>query len=179
MSGANRLASSDSGGRNTGALTCPSPLAALQDVEGISILLSRTRESLLSWVEREGHPGSNAVRPRLRTGSRCLVFSRNDSFRWLWISKALSYRSYKSRAFLSHHSCYGSPSSSLDPSLVFSVPSSSSIVAKAPGSGSSSSIVATDLRSSRSASSVTSGSAVSSGHVAAAVESNAIPSTSS
>ena len=53
MSGANRLASSDSGGRNTGALTCPSPLAALQDVEGISILLSRTRESLLSEAVRK------------------------------------------------------------------------------------------------------------------------------
>ena len=53
MSGANRLASSDSGGRNTGALTCPSPLAALQDVEGISILLSRTRESFLSEAVRK------------------------------------------------------------------------------------------------------------------------------
>ena len=53
MSGANRLASSGSGDRNTGALTCPSPLAALQDVEGISILLSRTRESLLSEAVRK------------------------------------------------------------------------------------------------------------------------------
>jgi hypothetical protein len=50
------LASSDSGGRNTGALTCPSPLAALQDVEGISILLSRTRESLLSEAVRKFGP---------------------------------------------------------------------------------------------------------------------------
>ena len=56
MSGVDRLASSVSGGRNTGALTCPSPLAALQGVEGISILLSRTRESFLSEAVRKFWP---------------------------------------------------------------------------------------------------------------------------
>ncbi len=50
MSGANWLASSGSGDRNTRARTCPSPLAALQDVEGISILLSRTRECFMALV---------------------------------------------------------------------------------------------------------------------------------